>query len=151
MPIDFWKNLLCHMDIILGQSESHPGSLQCRSGSNGDLPCLVQAVERLQQPQRPQPRLAPHCGHPEVAEVPDGAEECAVLLHCQVPQLHGQHWGGRILWVHCCRWNREGEKEEARIEEEEDRGGEGNWKQNKRGWRKLYLGWLLVWEPWLIT
>ena len=94
-------------------------------------------MERLQQPERAQPRLAPHGGHPEVPAVPDGAEECAVLLHRQVPQLHGQHRGGRLLRVHFCRGDREGEKEETTRVEEEEQGGQrnqfGHWKQITRG------------------
>ena len=33
-----------------GQNDSHPGSLQRRSGTHRDLLGLVQTVERLQQP-----------------------------------------------------------------------------------------------------
>ena len=48
---------------IPGQSESNLGSLQCRSGSNRDVHCLVQVVEWLQQQQDRHLCLAPNCGY----------------------------------------------------------------------------------------
>ena len=46
----FWPELCLRILNPGGQNDSHPGSLQRRSGSHRDVLGLVQVVERLQQP-----------------------------------------------------------------------------------------------------
>ena len=61
--------------------------LQCRSWKDRDLHCGVQALAGLPQPGGHQAVHHGHCGDDEEAALPDGPEEGAIHLYCQMSQV----------------------------------------------------------------